>query len=254
MKHIKVQDVSFCNVVLTIGVRYYEATSMQCVILAGGEGKRMRPLTDTVPKPLVEVAGAPLLDHIVRALPMAVSELVIVTGYMREKIEAHCGSEYFGRPVTYVHQREQKGTGHALALCAEHVHGRFLYLFADDLHDAKDLARLVSFRRGMLVSYTTTPERFGVVVRRPNGTLGSFVEKPQDEIPSSFASTGVFVLDEDVFKYKAETEVHGEYYHTESILAYAKDHPIAVVEEEGWLPVGYPEDLEKVAAYLGGVA
>jgi NDP-sugar pyrophosphorylase family protein len=92
---------------------------MQCVILAAGKGTRLRPLTDTIPKPLVKVAGRPLLDHIVEALPSSVNELIIVTGYLEEQIHTHCGKSFHGRKVTYVHQEEQKGTAHALWLCKD---------------------------------------------------------------------------------------------------------------------------------------
>jgi len=70
---------------------------MQCVILAAGKGTRLRPLTENCPKPLVEVGGKTLLDHIVGALPSSVDELIIVTGYLGEMIEAYCGTEFHGR-------------------------------------------------------------------------------------------------------------------------------------------------------------
>lgn len=222
---------------------------MQCVILAAGKGTRLRPLTENTPKPLVKVAGKPLLDHIAGAVPSAVTEFIIVTGYLEEQIREHCGEEYFGRKVTYVHQEEQKGTGHALWLCKEHIKGRFLYMFADDIHGADDIANACSFTRSMLVLKTDTPERFGIVVRNPDGTLAEFVEKPEQP-PSNLASTGVFVLDEKIFDYKLEIETKGEFYHTDVIKEYAKDYPIAVVEQKLWLPVGYPEDIEKAEAVL----
>ena len=79
---------------------------MQCVILAAGKGTRLRPLTEKCPKPLVEVGGKTLLDHIVGALPSAVDELIIVTGYKGEMIREYCGKEFYGRKVTYIHQEE----------------------------------------------------------------------------------------------------------------------------------------------------
>lgn len=223
---------------------------MQCVILAAGQGTRLRPLTDNTPKPLVEVAGKPLLDHIVGSLPSSVTELVIVTGYLEEKIREHCGTEYFGRKVTYVHQEEQKGTGHALWLCKELLRGRFLLLFADDIHGKRDLARATSFVRSMLVSSTDTPERFGIVVRNPDGTLAEIVEKPEQP-PSNLASTGVMVLDTHIFEFPLGIERNGELYLTDVIAAYAAKYPIAVVEQELWVPIGYPEDIEKAERILG---
>jgi NDP-sugar pyrophosphorylase family protein len=222
---------------------------MQCIILAAGKGTRLRPLTDTTPKPLVHVNGQSLLDHIVTALPSAVDELIIVTGYLGEHIREHCGSEYFGRKVTYVEQVEQKGTGHALWLCKDLVNGRFLYMFADDLHGAQDLARVTSYTRAMLTLTTDTPERFGIVVRNPDGTLAEFVEKPVHP-PSNLASTGVFVLDAHIFEFKPTVETNGEFYHTDMIREYAKQYPIAVVEQQTWIPIGYPEDITRAERLL----
>lgn len=222
---------------------------MQCVILAAGKGTRLRPLTENTPKQLVKAAGKPLLDHIVEAIPSAVQELIIVTGYLGEQIREHCGEEYMGRKVTYVEQKEQKGTGDALWLCKDHIKGRFLFLFGDDLHGKTDIARAVSYTRSMLVLTTDKPERFGIVVRNPDGTLGQFVEKPKQP-PSNLASTGVFVLDEHIFEYDLKTETNGEFYHTDVIKEYAKDYPIAVVEQNLWIPVGYPEDVQKLEQLL----
>ena len=223
---------------------------MQCVILAAGKGSRLRPLTETTPKPLIEVAGKPLLDHIVGALPSAVDELIIVTGYLEEQIRDHCGSQFIGRAVKYVHQAEQKGTAHALWLCKELLHGRFLFMFADDLHGAKDIARATSYTRSMLTLSTNSPEKFGIVVRHPDGTLAEMIEKPEHP-PSNLASTGVMVLDDHIFKYDPyAVETKGEYYLTDVIEKYAKDYPIAVVEQNLWIPVGYPEDIEKANTLL----
>ncbi len=222
---------------------------MQCVILAGGKGTRLLPLTENIPKPLVEVAGKPLLDHIVDALPTAVTELIIVTGHLGDKIKEYCGEEYFGRKVTYVHQAEQKGTAHALWLCKEHIKGRFLFMFADDIHGVNDIARATSFTRSMLTLTTDTPERFGIVVRNPDGTLAEMIEKPKCP-PSNLASTGVMVLDEHIFEYEVKTTLNGEFYLTDVIAEYAEKYPIAVVEQSLWIPIGYPEDVEKAEKLL----
>jgi NDP-sugar pyrophosphorylase family protein len=223
---------------------------MQCVILAAGKGTRLRPLTDTVPKPLVKVAGKSLLDHVVEALPSSVDELIIVTGYLEEQIHAHCGESFHGRKVTYVHQEEQKGTAHALWLCKDLLKGRFLFMFADDLHGSNDIARATSYTRSMLTLTTSTPEKFGIVVRHPDGTLAEMIEKPV-HAPSNLASTGVMVLDEHIFKYDPyAVETKGEYYLTDVLRQYARDYPIAVVEQDLWIPIGYPEDIGKAERIL----
>ncbi len=223
---------------------------MQCVILAAGKGTRLRPLTDNLPKPLVKVSGKTLLDHIVASLPSAIDELIIVTGYLEDKIKEHCGKEFYGKKVTYVHQEEQKGTAHALWLCKDLLKGRFLFMFADDLHGAIDIARATSYTRSMLTFTTDKPEKFGIVVRYPDGTLAEMIEKPEHP-PSNLASTGVMVLDENIFKYDPyAVETKGEYYLTDVLREYAKEYPIAVVEQSLWIPIGYPEDIEKAEKIL----
>lgn len=222
---------------------------MQCVILAAGKGTRLRPLTDTCPKPLVKVGSKPLLDHIVGALPSSVDELIIVVGYLGDMIKEYCGDEFHGRKVTYVVQEEQNGTAKALWLCKDLLHGRFLFLFADDIHGKEDLARATSYVRSILVASVEKPEKFGIVVRNPDGTLGLMIEKP-DHAPSNCASTGAMVLDDHIFEFEPETTVKGEYYLTEVIERYAQKFPIAVVEQNLWLPIGYPEDITRAETLL----
>jgi UDP-N-acetylglucosamine diphosphorylase / glucose-1-phosphate thymidylyltransferase / UDP-N-acetylgalactosamine diphosphorylase / glucosamine-1-phosphate N-acetyltransferase / galactosamine-1-phosphate N-acetyltransferase len=222
---------------------------MQCVILAAGKGTRLRPLTDNCPKPLVKVGGRPLLDHIVEALPSAVDELIIVVGYLGEQIKTYCGTEFHGKKVQYVEQVEQNGTARALWLCKDMIKGRFMFLFADDIHGREDLARATSYVRSILVASVDSPEKFGIVVRNPDGTLGLMIEKPE-HAPSNCASTGAMILDDHIFEFEPQVPVKGEYYLTEVIERYAKEYPIAVVEEQLWIPVGYPEDITRAETIL----
>lgn len=222
---------------------------MQCVILAAGKGTRLRPLTENCPKPLIHVSGKPLLDHIIDSLPSAIDEIIIVVGYLGEMIEAHYGSEYRGKKVSYVTQEVQDGTARALWLCKDMLKGRFLFMFADDLHGKEDIARVTSYSRGMLAKTSETPERFGVVVRNPDGTLSEIVEKPTHP-PSNLVSTGVMVLDTNIFMYEPQNPVNGEYYLTEVLERYAKEYPVAVVEEDFWIPIGYPSDITRAETIL----
>lgn len=222
---------------------------MQCVILAAGKGARLRPLTENKPKPLVEVGGKTLLDHVVGALPSAVDELIVVVGYKGEMIREYCGDEFHGRKIVYVEQKEQNGPAKALWLCKKYLKGRFILMFADDIHGAEDIARATSYSRAMLAVTSQYPERFGVIVRNPDGTLSEMIEKPKHP-PSNLVSTGPLVLDTEIFKYKPEESINGEYFLPEVIQRYAKDHPIAVVEQKVWIPIGYPEDIERAEKML----
>ena len=227
----------------------YSIYIMQCVILAAGKGTRLRPLTENCPKPLIKVGGKTLLDHIVEAIPSSVDELIIVTGYLGHMIEEYCGKEFHGRKVTYVTQEEQNGTAKALWLCKDLIKGRFLFLFADDIHGKADLARATSYTRALLVASVDTPEKFGIVVRNPDGTLGLMIEKPENA-PSNCASTGAMVLDEHIFEFEPQTLVKDEFYLTEVIQRYAQKYPIAVVEQNMWIPIANVDDVNNANTFL----
>ena len=124
-----------------------------------------------------------------------------------------------------------------------------MFMFGDDIHGKEDIARAMSYTRALLVSSVETPEKFGIVVRNPDGTLGMMIEKPT-HAPSNCASTGAMVLDDHIFEFEPQTPVNGEFYLTEVIERYAKKYPIAVVEQNLWIPIGYPADVEKAEKYL----
>lgn len=224
---------------------------MQCVILAAGVGTRMQPLTATTPKPLLEVAGIPILDHIIGALPEEVTELVIVTGYREEQIKAHCGNLFMGRPVAYVSQADPKaGTGDALFAAEPLLHDRFLVMYGDDIHGAAALKEAVQHERCFLVARSDHPEDFGVIELNKDGTLKGIIEKPADP-PTDLVNIGGFILTPEVFTFTTpKSESIGEFLLTDNITAYAQEYPIEVVEQDLWLPIGRPEHIEEAERAL----
>src|SRR3989344_7915186 len=114
---------------------------MQAVILAAGEGKRLRPLTLDRPKPMIELLGKPILEHTIENLPSAINELVIVVGYKSEKIKNHFGNNWKGRSIVYVEQNmPPTGTAHALFTARRALKpGRFLSLMGDNISGGKAL-------------------------------------------------------------------------------------------------------------------
>jgi UDP-N-acetylglucosamine diphosphorylase / glucose-1-phosphate thymidylyltransferase / UDP-N-acetylgalactosamine diphosphorylase / glucosamine-1-phosphate N-acetyltransferase / galactosamine-1-phosphate N-acetyltransferase len=223
---------------------------MQCVILAAGEGTRMRPLTETMPKPLIKVCGKPILEHIVDALPPEIDELVIVIGYKGEMIKEYCGTEYKGKKVTYAVQDNPKaGTADALLTARGLAKGKFLVMYADDIHGAESLAEVVKTEAGMLAARSETPEKFGVLVVNEDGTLKAIVEKPKVP-PSNLVNIGGFMLTEEIFEIELHMSELGEYLLTDSVTEYALRHPVMVVEQTLWLPIGYPEHIAIAEAKL----
>ncbi|MFZ2907687.1 MAG: nucleotidyltransferase family protein [Minisyncoccia bacterium] len=222
---------------------------MHAVILAAGEGKRMQPLTLERPKPLIEVAGKPIIEHILDALPPEVDEIIVITGYKGQMIRERLRDSYGGRPIRYVHQWMPAGTAHALSIAHPFLGGRFLLMNADDIHGARALAEMVKHPLSLLVAPHPEPQKFGVVTKNDDGTLAEIVEKPENPT-SNLVSTGAMVLDERVFNYAAPRHPNGEYYITDPFGALAKEVPMQVIEQELWIPVGYPEDIAKAEEIL----
>ena len=110
---------------------------MQVVILAAGEGVRMRPLTLTTPKPLLKVSGKVLLDYIFETLPPEVTEAVIVVKYLGEQIKAYCGESFHGRTIHYA-DGSDLGTAYSFLAAKPYVtEDRFLFLYGDEFPDAR---------------------------------------------------------------------------------------------------------------------
>ncbi len=217
---------------------------MKAIILAAGEGKRMRPLTLHRPKPMLPVLGKPILHHLVDALPSEITELIFVIGYQGEQIQKYFGNSFSGRPVTYVWQKQMLGNAHALGLCRYLLaqNERFLLLFGDDLHSPKALKKLLRHERGVLVSQHPDPSRFGVYEVDAHGRVIGLEEKPQHP-KSNLVAVGVYLLDTKIFNYEAPLNHVGEHYLTDQIIQLVKDHEFVVETTDFWHPIGFPDDL-----------
>lgn len=211
----------------------------------------MRPLTKTTPKPLIEVCGKPILEYVVEALPDEIDELILVVGYLQEQIRSYCGDVFCGKQVTYVAQENfSGGTGDALLCVKEMVYGRFMLLNADDIHGTSALQQAVEAEHAVIAATTDTPQLFGVLMQRDDGTLDSIVEKPQEPL-GNLINTGGYVLDTHIFEYSvAVNEEHGELFVTDMFTQYAQDYPVQIVEQDMWIPVGKPEDIETAESIL----
>ncbi len=224
---------------------------MQCVILAAGKGTRMRPLTDTIPKPLIPVAGKPILDHIVDALPPAVDEIVLIIGYRGEQIIAHCGDFYKGKKVVYRTQKNfAGGTGDALIKAIDVLKGKFLFMYGDDIHGGEALKRATECDHAILATRSETPERYGVIVCNGDGTLKEIEEKPEHPT-TNLINIGGFVINDSIFGYEVPVSASGELYVTDMLTKYAEVNPVQVIVQDAWFPIGYPEDIPKAEASLG---
>lgn len=214
---------------------------MDAVILAAGFGTRLRPHTLQTPKPLLPIAGRPLLDWTLGALPSEVDRVMVVVHYLAKQIEAYLHEQKHFRQWLTVHQEVPRGTADALRACRQQIRSdRFLVLNGDDLYGARDLATLAQCPAGVLVHPVDQPRRFGIAFVRPDGTLERLVEKP-DLDGRQLANTGAYLFPRAVFETEPKLSARGEYEITDYVSDLAARQPVAVVQASFWLPIGTVE-------------
>src|SRR3972149_6215212 len=158
-----------------------ERERMKVIIPLAGLGTRMRPHTYTKPKPLINVAGKPMLAHILDKFKgLEVEEYIFIVGYLGEQIEKYVSQQY-GFKARYIVQHEMLGQAHALWLCRDYVDGPVFMVFGDTFFEV-DLSEVGAAPKDSLayVHEVVDPRRFGVAVVGPDGYIQKFVEKPSD--------------------------------------------------------------------------
>src|SRR3989344_3161993 len=149
---------------------------MQAVILAAGKGTRMGDLTNGTPKPLLKVLGKTLLERKLDELPSKIDEIIIVVGYHGEQIIDSLGETYKDKKISYVWQKELKGTGHALWQAKDLLKGRFLVLMGDDIYCKEDIDACLKEDWAVLVKEVKFLEAGGRVVLNSDGSLKDIIE------------------------------------------------------------------------------
>lgn len=217
---------------------------MDAIILAAGKGTRLRPHTNTTPKPLLAVQGRPILDWIIGALP-PVERLVVVVNYLAGQIEDYLAKQTHVRNWTTVRQAEPRGTGDALMACRGKVTAdKVMVLNGDDLIGRADLAALAAVPMGILAHAVDEPKSYGIIFRNPDGTLNRVVEKPEGLSPPQLANIGGYLFPRSVFDLTLPLSPRGEYEITDAVSQLAAKGGFRVVEAKYWLPIGTIEQWE----------
>jgi len=238
---------------------------MKAVVLAAGEGTRLRPLTEDKPKGMVEVAGKPLLTHCFEQLrDVDVDELIVVVGYRKENIIDFYGDQFEGIPITYAHQREQQGLAHALLTVEDHIDEEFVLMLGDNVFQAnlRDVVNRQHETRAdaaFLVEEVPYEEasRYGVCNTNKYGEIVEVVEKPDDP-PSNLVMTGFYTFTPAIFHacHLVQPSDRGEYELSDAIdLLIHSGRTIDAIRMDGWrVDVGYPEDREEAERRIEGEA
>lgn len=224
---------------------------MKGLVLAAGEGTRLRPLTSNIPKPLISVAGRPFLSHVFRALSSSgVKEIVLLVGWKANRIKEFYGDgSREGVRIHYLEQKERMGTAHAIGVARQVMGEAFLCVNGDVVISHTDIERMINSykkRKSTIMGAVTVkdPRRFGVV-EVSGDRLVQIIEKPAVP-PTNLINAGVFVFAPEIFDEidRTEKSPRGEYEITDTLNHLAGSGEVRVSKLEGdWIDVGRPWDL-----------
>jgi glucose-1-phosphate thymidylyltransferase len=219
---------------------------VKVIIPLAGKGTRLRPHTHVTPKPMIKIAGKPVIDYVMEDLQKlgAVEQVIYITGHLKEKVEAYARAKYPFDSV-FIEQKVQDGTAGAVALARPYVDQPVFIIFVDTIFDA-DLSVVKDLDAdGVIwVKEVEDYQRFGVVVADASGYMTRIVEKPTTPI-SKRANIGLYYVKNWKLLYEAVDHVlampknKGEYYLTDA-FQYMIDHgaKLKVVDVAGWYDAG----------------
>lgn len=215
---------------------------MQCVILAAGRGVRMGELCDDTPKPMLPIQEKPKLAHTIEMLPDEITEVILIVGYLKEKIMEFFGEEYAGRKILYVIHEKIDGTGKVLHSAKDLLGDRFLVIMGDDLYLKEDLSRLLSYELAVLAMDVIDSSQFGVLKTDQAGNLEAILERPHDP-EYTLVNTGAYALTKEFFSYPLVAIGNSEFGLPQTMMQMRERYPIIVVKAHRWFPIGNAEAL-----------
>jgi UDP-N-acetylglucosamine diphosphorylase / glucose-1-phosphate thymidylyltransferase / UDP-N-acetylgalactosamine diphosphorylase / glucosamine-1-phosphate N-acetyltransferase / galactosamine-1-phosphate N-acetyltransferase len=222
---------------------------MKLVIMAAGEWSRMRPLTETIPKPLLKVCGKTIIEENIENIMSEFDEIFMIVKYKKEKFREYFWDKYKWIPIQYIEQGVQNGTWAAILSLKDTIHGEFIVVSGDDLYEGSDILKLAHTSGfAALAKQVEKPENFGIFEQDTHGNIRGIVEKPTDTSLGNLAYIGVLKLDDTIF-----TELDSlplsprwELEITDLMKIHIEQQEFTVVEATGrWITIGYPWDLLK---------
>jgi glucose-1-phosphate thymidylyltransferase len=225
---------------------------MKVIIPLAGKGTRLRPHTHITPKPMLKVAGKPVMQYILEDLRRLgnVEQIVYITGHLKEKVEEYTRKTFADIPAVFIEQQVQDGTAGAVALARDYVDQPVLIIFVDTIFDADlSITKTIDADGIIWVKEVEDYKRFGVVVTDADGNMTKIVEKPDTPI-SKRANIGLYyirnwkLLYEGIDHVLEQPKNKGEYYLTDAFqYMIDKGAKIRVIDVEGWYDAGKIDTL-----------
>jgi len=226
---------------------------MECVVLAAGEGKRMRPLTARRPKVMLPLANRPMMEHLVLAARDAgITDFIFVVGYGEREIRNHFGDgSSFGIHVDYAPQRHQHGTADAVRSARNLVSGPFLVMNGDMILKSSDITNLCGQKNPCMgISTTDHPGDYGVVLVE-RGIVTSLEEKSKTP-KSNLINAGAYHFSPEIFDFidHVHPSPRGELELTDALNNYIIKKELSAYQLTFWMDVGHPWDMLDANANL----
>lgn len=221
------------------------------VVLAAGKGTRMLPLTLENPKPMLTVLGKNLIEHKLELLPDEVGEIVLVVGYLGEKIRGYFGDEWNGKKVSYVTQEVQDGTAGALFAAKPVLPERFIVMMGDDLYTKADVNTMLTHTLAILVTEVKDRTIGGEVLVGEDGTFVGMNE-PKHHVEYGLINTGMYMLERSIFDIEPVriSPDSSEFGLPHTLLELAKRARVDVLRTDKWFQVTEPGDLMRAESFL----
>ena len=230
---------------------------MKAVVLAAGEGNRLRPFTVSRPKVMIPIGNRPILEYVVRALASnGITDIILVVGYMKERIMSFFGNgARFGVQISYAIQEKQLGTAHAALAVRDQVQEEFVMVAGDNIIDAQAIADLLGHGDGMamLVTESEMPSKYGVV-HIEGGRVVDIIEKPDKKV-GNIINTGIYRLPPSIFDHLEKGVMAGRSGITHVLHGCLPKIKMEAVRSTGrWMDAVYPWDLVRLNEYAFSMA
>ena len=217
---------------------------LKCVILAAGEGKRMRPLTYTKPKVMIPIANKPILEwNLLNAIEAGFKEFIFIIGYKGEVVRNYFedGSKW-NVSIEYLNQGKPLGTAHAISLLKGFVDD-FVVMCGDTIFGKEDIKKIAKERMSIGLFIVKEAKEYGVI--EMEGDRIKKIHEKMEEPISNIINAGIYHFNEKIFDFieKTEKSTRGEYEITDSINLLLKEEEMKGIPLKEWRDVVYPWDL-----------